>query len=567
MRTDGSRAARIAAVALLSAAAGLLVACNGTLFVQNQAYAPYAAPPGYTPDDTYYDLQWHYELIDVPAAWAIMREAGSPGGAARTPQTVRVAVIDTGVRAHQDLNEARLVDGFDFFSLDDGAYDNDATDEGPYGLTGFHGTHVTGTLAATTGNRNSVAGLGSIPGATQTDIMPLRAIGVHYNCVNPPCVEGSTFDIAQAILYAVGEENAGAVVPASPARVINLSLGGGQGIDRVLYDAIEGAVSSGATVIAAAGNTESGTNAEALGVFAPASYDNTLAIAAIGPTGERAFYSNIGASLDFAAPGGSIGADSNGDGYPEGGIWSTVEYPCTDPRHLFPELPPECSDLSGSSPVGPEQGTSMATPHVAGVVALLYSYAPELTQDVVYDILLASVDDVGDPGHDEFYGHGIVNARAALEYLIRATDDYGIAPIGGDDTEGGDGGSAGTARAGSGPMGRPILQREGAFLPAAAANVGIDYDAGSVVLALWEENLAPGEVAAARSRILDAIEGVTEIDGEDSQRLRARLVAGVDPEEVIRDLAAHPEVRYAQPNYLYTVPAGLAPPAAYPAGR
>jgi subtilisin family serine protease len=221
----------------------------------------------------------------------------------------------------------------------------------------------------------------------------------------------------------------------------------------------------------------------------------------------------------------------------------------------------------------------MATPHVAGVVALLYSYAPELTQSVVYDILLATAEDAGDPGHDEFYGHGIVNARAALEYLIRATDDYGVAPIvahraGEDGTAGaaagaaaGDGASAASARAGSGPMGRPILQREGAFLPAAAANVGIDYDAGSVVLALRAERLSPGEVAAARLRILDAIEGVAGIDGEASQRLRARLVAGGDPQAVIRDLAAHPEVRYAQPNYLYTVPAGRATVAAYPAGR
>ena len=544
MRTDGHGVGRVASLALLLAAAGFLTGCNGSLFVQNQAYAPYAAPPGYTPDDTYYDLQWHYDLIDVPAAWAIMREAFSAGGPPRTPQTVRVAVIDTGIREHEDLDPSRLVDGYDIF-----AYDSDPTDP-VFSQTKFHGTHVTGTLLATTANGLGVSGIGHTGASALVEVLPIRALST----------AGTSFDLAMAVLYAVGLDNLSGQLPSEPASVINISLGQTAAPnDRTLKDAIQAAVDAGATVVAAAGNDGDSF------LRYPAMYDNTIAVGAIRRDGGIASYSNFSPSLDFVAPGGEV----------NDGVWSTWEYPCSDPDGLFDEPIQGCSSGEFVDLYATQAGTSMATPHVAGVVALLYSYASELTQDVVYDILLASVDDAGDPGHDEFYGHGIVNARAALEYLIRATDDYGVAPILGDGTDGdgtagdaaGDGGSAGTARAGSGPMGRPILQREGAFLPAAAANVGIDYDAGSVVLALWEENLAPGEVAAARSIILDAIEGVTEIDGEDSQRLRARLVAGADPEEVIRDLAAHPEVRYAQPNYLYTVPAGRATPAAYPAGR
>ncbi|MFW5728129.1 MAG: S8 family serine peptidase [Spirochaetota bacterium] len=555
MRTDRC-AAHVVAAALLVATAGLLAGCNDSLFVQNRSYEPYTAPGKYIPDDEYYDLQWHYDLIDVPGAWSIMREAGTPGGPPRTPQTVRVAVIDTGIREHEDLDPGPRVEEWDFFEDD-----NDATDDGPYSATAFHGMHVAGTLVAITGNDIGVAGIGDPDGPATLEAMPLRALGAPPGCTSPDCVQGSTDDIAAAILYAVGgdvSDHSGArPLTGAPAKVINLSLGGVvEDGDIKLYEAVQAAVDAGATVIAAAGNTLGGTDTTAGGVLAPARYDNTLAIAAVGPDGDRAPYSNIGPELDFAAPGGA-GSEF---------VWSTSDVDCavvgSDPR--------QPCDGAGDNIIDAytgQQGTSMATPHVAGVVALLYSYAPELTQDEVYDILLATVDDAGEPGHDKYYGHGIINARAALEYLIRATDDYGVAPIGGDGGGADGDGAAGTGNSGSGPMGRPILQREGAFLPASTANVGIDYDAGSVVLALWEERLAPDEVAPARRGVAEAVEGVAEIVGEDPRRLRARLAPGADHVAVIRDLAARPEVRYAQPNYIYTVPTGVAPVTALPAAR
>jgi subtilisin family serine protease len=518
------------AAALLVAAVALLAGCNGSLFVQSRPYAPYTAPGAYIPEDTdtYYDLQWHYDLIEVPSAWAIMHEAGTVAGAPRTPQTVRVAVIDTGIREHVDLDPGRRVEEWDFY---DG--DPDATDDGPYTATAFHGMHVTGTLVAITGNGVGVAGIGDPDGPAALEAIPLRALGAPPGCTVPDCVQGSTTDIAAAIRYAVGHEVRGASLSGDPAKVINLSLGGGGGVDSNLYEAIEAAVEAGATVIAAAGNT-------ADSVLAPASYDNTMAIAALGPTGERASYSNIGPELDFAAPGGA------GNSY----VLSTMDLDCSVSDSAACDGSTEIIDAYTG-----QQGTSMATPHVAGVVALLYSYAPELTQDLVYGILLATAEDAGDPGHDELYGHGMVNARAALEYLIRATDEHAVAPISDADTA--DGG--GTAGAASGPMGRPILQREGAFLPAAAANAGIDFDGGTVVLALWEERLAPTELGAVRQRIAAEVEGVVRIDGADPVRLRGQLAPGADPEAIIPALADHPDVRYAQPNYLYTVPA-LYPP-------
>ena len=184
----------------------LLTGCGGPVTVQ---YDPYTAPGTYTrPDDTYYDLQWHYELIDVPEAWAIMRDAGTAAGPPRTPQPVRVAVIDTGIREHEDLDRPS-VDGRDFFDDDSDPIETD------FLATYFHGTHVTGTVVATTNNDMGVAGLASIGGSEPVSVMPLRALSA----------AGSTFDIAMATLYAVGLDNESGTAAPQPASVINLSLG------------------------------------------------------------------------------------------------------------------------------------------------------------------------------------------------------------------------------------------------------------------------------------------------------------------------------------------------------
>jgi subtilisin family serine protease len=350
------------------------------------------------------------------------------------------------------------------------------------------------------------------------------------------------------VLYAVGLQNESGTIPTEPASVVNLSLGQeGQPSDPFLYEAIGDAVDTGATVLAAAGND--GKPA----LFYPAMYDNTIAVGALTNAGQPASYSNTGQELDFTAPGGTASE----------GVWSTWDYPCDDPLDLFSGPIDGCSPGAFVNLYATQAGTSMATPHVAGVVALLYSYAPELTQDLVYDILLASAEDAGDPGHDQEYGHGIVNARAALEYLIQATDDFAVAPVGsaagaggGADAGAGDTATAtGTQASSDGPRGRPLPNREGAFVPAATASAGVDYDATTVLFSLREGRLSPVELDQARARIVSEVSGVTAVAGSDPRRMRGTLSAGEQPDIVIQELADHPEVRFAQPNYLYTVPA------------
>lgn len=544
------RGRRAAAPLAVAAALVFLGGCDGGLTgllgIQTLDYQPYAAPAPYRPDDEFYHLQWHYELIDLPEAWAIMREAGSPGGPPRTPETVRVAVIDTGIRSHPDLDPATLVDEWDFY-----ADDADATDFN-YSATGFHGMHVAGTIAAGSGNGSWGAGVAGGSGFPVAEIIPLRALSS----------SGSTADIAQSVLYAAGLSNRSGTTPGRPARVLNLSLGAEPDVglsaredptdeltpddysDFFLYQAISSAVDAGATVIAAAGNTEP-DEAETLPVFIPALFDNTIAVSAVGPDKSRPAYSNTGPEIDFAGPGGNLapsgeGAFVSGDDTTEavsGGIWSTLDCPV------------QSGGFTGC--IAAYQGTSMATPHVAGVAALLLSYAPELDQNAIYDILLATVEDLGAPGHDEEYGHGLMNARAALEYLINVTGDAAFAP-----SSSGDGAAGGVTTGGdgaSGPMGRAPAQTTGALLPTSTATAGVHYDAGTVLLGLEAESLSPRELAAARERIAASHPEIAELTGVHARRLKATLAPGVDPRQAVSALAEDPELRFVQPNYLYRV--------------
>ncbi len=335
-----------------------------------------------TPNDEFFPLQWHYPLIGLPEAWEIT--TGDP--------TVTVAVIDTGVvMNHPDL-QGQLVGGYDFISdlqmaRDGDGIDPNADDPGDLAIQGtsssFHGTHVAGTVAARTNNGTGVAGV-----AWGVRILPVRVLGQGG---------GTDFDIAQGIYYAGGLSNASGTVPPQKADVINLSLGG-RGMSTVEQEAIDAARANGTIVIAASGNDS--TNAD---FYSPAGLDGVLTVSAVGLTRKAAPYSNFGSSVDVAAPGGDVGSDANGDAWPDG-VLSTIG---TD---------------GGGFEYAFLQGTSMAAPHVAGVVALMKSVNPELTpQDV--DLLIAGThpattiritDDLGSPGKDEVYGHGLINAVGAL---------------------------------------------------------------------------------------------------------------------------------------------------------
>jgi serine protease len=278
---------------------------------------------------------------------------------------VVVAVLDTGVayedredfRRVPDLAGVRFTDGYDF--VNDDAHAND--DHG-------HGTHVAGTIAQATNNGEGVAGV-----AHEATLMPVKVLN-HFG-------GGNAADIAEAIRWAADHG----------AKVINLSLGGGFP-SVVMERAVDYARKKGAVVVCAAGNRGVGH------VDYPAAYPGSFAVAAVGPDGRRAPYSSYGNALDLAAPGGNkqLGGDAAGV------LQNTI-----DPRDVSKAV------------YASYQGTSMATPHVAGVAALLFA-AGARSPDEVEDALRASAQQVGGAGWNMEYGHGVLRADKALSALAAA---------------------------------------------------------------------------------------------------------------------------------------------------
>ncbi|QES51684.1 protease [Streptomyces venezuelae] len=315
------------------------------------------AYPMATPNDTEYAKQWDlFEPtagMNVPAAWDKTTGSG-----------VTVAVIDTGYVAHSDL-AANVVPGYDFISSaadarDGNGRDNNPADQGDWTAAGecgigskastssWHGTHVAGTIGAATNNGKGIAGI-----SYGAKIQPVRVLG---KC------GGTTSDIVDAITWASGGSVAGIPANATPAKVINMSLGGSGTCGSSYQNAINAAVARGTTVVVAAGNS----NADASG-FSPASCGNVINVAASNRTGDRSFYSNYGASVDVAAPGGETRRATDTPGTittPENGILSTLNAGTSTP---------------GAENYKPYQGTSMAAPHVAGLAALLKSANSALT--------------------------------------------------------------------------------------------------------------------------------------------------------------------------------------------
>jgi serine protease len=341
------------------------------------------------PNDPLYPFQsWHYEQINLPEAWDRSTGMGN----------VKVAVIDTGVVLdHPDLVHRVTNDGYDFissvFSSGDGdGVDSDASDPGngrdnaecmwsERQSSSFHGTHVAGTVGATGNDSFGLTGVN-----WNVDIMPIRVLG---------CDGGDNYDIAQAIYYAAGLPNAYGLSPNSPADIINLSLGSSYSsyFERA---AIQAAIDSGVIVIAAAGNEAMDGNP----LSYPASYPGVISVGAVNPEGNRAWYSNFNYAVDIVAPGGYD--HSNPFSTTPGMIYSTSANITNG--NILPSFKWSV-------------GTSMAAPHVAGVVSLMKGIYPSLTPRDLDDALslgLMTVD-IGALGQDSEYGFGLIDANKALQ--------------------------------------------------------------------------------------------------------------------------------------------------------
>jgi serine protease len=324
--------------------------------------------PGATdefPNDTCYKLQWHLKQIGAPTAW----KRGNGAGAV-------VAVIDTGVTKVADLADTKFVPGYNFVNNTADAAD----DHG-------HGTHVAGTIAQSTNNKLGVAGV-----AYGASIMPLKVLSARGS--------GSVAGIAQAIRWAADHG----------ANVINMSLGGPTAIG-TMGSAVKYARDKGVTVIAAAGNDGRGK------VSFPARYPGVVAVAATQFDEKTTFYSNWGAEIDIAAPGGNTREDRNGDGMPDGVLQHTI-VPTDTSRTDYLWF----------------MGTSMASPHAAGVAALIVGSGVK-KPDAVEEILLGTArqpkasarDLAAGKGHDDRYGAGIIDAAAAVH---KARDGRGAGELG-----------------------------------------------------------------------------------------------------------------------------------------
>jgi serine protease len=341
----------------------------------------------WTPNDEYYyPYQWHlnnseYGGIHMESAWQFQVEKGI--GIGGDPSVI-IGILDTGVayedygrtyRVAPDLAETSFVQGYDF--VNDDSHPND--DEG-------HGTHVAGTIAQNTNNGIGVAGV-----AFNCSIMPIKVLNSRGS--------GTTQTLADGLHYAADHG----------ADVVNMSLGWPAGYDpgTTVRNAIAYAYNAGVTLVASSGN-------EGVDVVSyPAAYDDyVIAVGATRYDEQVASYSQTGSALDLTAPGGDLNVDQNGDGYGDGVLQQTFGNRPSDFGYYF------------------YTGTSMASPHVAGVAALVIANGVT-GPDNVRNALQSTAEDHGAEGWDSQYGWGIVDAAAALTYSGGPINHPPVADVGG----------------------------------------------------------------------------------------------------------------------------------------
>jgi serine protease len=363
------------------------------------------------PNDPGYSRQWNMDDIQMLAAWNINKGAG---------QGVTVAVLDSGLTNFDGTYSVQLpippsgltfglfpvpflkAQDFDFTRVLPGA---EFTSTGPWAVAGqpvlfdafYHGTHVAGTIAQQTNNNFGFAGV-----ANGVTLMPVKVCSSDLDLVMawgrdkrlPTGASGCTDDaIIRGIHYAVD----------NGAKVLNMSLGGGPA-NPLVQAALNEAVSKGAFVAIAAGNNALLGNP----VIYPAAYAAGIpGVVAVGATTRnrtRALYSSYGSYVELVAPGGEGG---NGVCASDSEI---VWQKAPDPFYFTQVFPPRFDQYKDLG----DCGTSMASPHVAGAAALLYSQG--ITDPAAIESALErfAVHLGTTPGRSDEYGYGLIDVRATL---------------------------------------------------------------------------------------------------------------------------------------------------------
>ncbi len=327
-----------------------------------------------------YSDQWGLQAMQMEKAWNVSRGSSD----------IIVAVIDTGLDyTHPDIidnvwhNTSGIFDGLE---NDDMGW-NFVDDNNNIMDTHGHGTHVAGIIGAVGNNAMGITGV-----CWQVKIMALKGLSDSGN--------GASTSLARAIAYAADHG----------ARVINISWGG-YGTSALIQDALDYAYNHNCVIVAAAGNN----NTDA-GRFFPGNYIHAICVAACDANGQKASFSNYGAIVDVTAPGVDI---------------LSLRAKGTDMSHNE-------ADIVGVNYYR-ASGTSMATPFVSGLAALILAKDSEFTNLQVEDAIIKSANDLGQAGKDDYYGYGEVDAARAL--TLDTSEEVKIADFNAFDTPSDDGDS------------------------------------------------------------------------------------------------------------------------------
>jgi serine protease len=362
------------------------------------------------PNDPLYNLQWNFPAIDMERAWDIQPQAGSEitvavldsGVAFRTssmrynsstpcrfelggPVYPAMGIVDVPFAVAPELGSGRFVAPRDFI------WDNDL----PFDLDG-HGTHVAGTIGQLTNNNIGVAGM-----AYNVRIMPVKVLDDVWDCIFDSPFFATDDTVARGIRYAVD----------NGARVINMSFGRESGGPAtVVAEAIRYAVSRGAFVAVSAGNTAQEGNSPSRTAESAPSISGMMAVAAVNRDLQRASYSTINSYVEIAAPGGDFRFGQSSGGI----LQQTIDQDLLHTHTFGPQrIEPPRADVFAYYFF---QGTSMATPHVSALAAMLMQQGianPAAVEAAIKQF----ARDLGRAGVDNEYGHGLIQPRATLRGL------------------------------------------------------------------------------------------------------------------------------------------------------